>query len=86
MPQIEFITTFVKICANDENKSEELYKVLIGLIGDLGQAFGSKLIGFLSDSLIIKLLQEAMSPEYEKTEINSTARWTQQVCSCSYYH
>ena len=72
---IEGIINFVKICCEDQDKSEEVLSGLIGLIGDLGQAFGNKLIGFLSDKLIVKTVQEGTQFE----DVAKTARWTQGV-------
>lgn len=67
----------MKICAEDEDKTDELFKCVVGIIGDLGKVFGSKLLPFLTDPVIIKTVQEAAALE----EVTDLAKWTQQVSS-----
>eukprot|EP01035_Chromulina_nebulosa_P017784 gene17784-23391_t len=75
IPQLESITAFIKQCAQDDDKSDDVLKGIVGLIGDIGKVYGVRVISFLSDRVIIKTVQESVAIE----EISDLSRWTQQI-------
>jgi importin subunit beta-1 len=77
LPHLDSISNLVKRCAEDQDKSDELHKTVVGLIGDLGTVFGARMVHFLTDHIIIKTVQEGLADE----DINELSRWTMTV-SC----
>lgn len=43
VPALDAIVELLQRSTNDENKSEEVLKAAVGLLGDLGQIFGSRM-------------------------------------------
>lgn len=75
LPAIEAIIEFLRRSATDENRSEDVLKSAVGLLGDLGQTFGSKMSQVYVQPFVQPLILQAISYE----EINETAKWTQSV-------
>jgi len=77
-PYLESITTFMKLCATgSEEMSDDILSRLVGLIGDLGQAYGSKMAMFFSDPSIIAKVQEASGSDDSK--IRELSKWAHHV-------
>lgn len=70
---LETIVDFMKRSGEDENRSEDVLKSVVGLIGDLGQAFGPRMKVTFSAPFINALLKEALTVDQE------TAYWAQTV-------
>ena len=80
-PAIESIIEFLQRSAMDENRSDEVLKSAVGLIGDLGQTFGAKMIPVFNQPFIQPLILQGISYE----EIKDTAKWAQQVSGYMLY-
>lgn len=74
-PAIEAIVEFLHRSALDENRSDEVLKSAVGLIGDLGQTFGSKMMPVFTQPFIQPLILQGLGFE----DIKDTAKWAQQV-------
>ena len=74
IPYLDQITKFVKVCAEYPQKSDELHKNLIGIIGDLAKFYGHSLKAFIADKSITTTIQEAASEEDMKDLVGYTQR------------
>ncbi len=75
LPAMDAVIEFLRRSATDENRSEDVLKSAVGLLGDLGQTFGSKMAPVYTQPFVQPLILQAISYE----EINETAKWTQSV-------
>lgn len=76
IPFFEKILDFIQRCAVDPHHSSLVLKALVGLLGDMGNCFGTKMYGVLTQPFVQQVLQEAMS---EEEDIRTIANWTQSV-------
>lgn len=72
MPHLEALLAFMELCSTDENKTIEVVKNCIALLGDLGQFFGNKMNGIYEQQYINQLVQEGM----QNPELNEITSWT----------
>jgi importin subunit beta-1 len=75
-PQIEAIFNFINRIGSNENKSTEVLKCVVGLIGDIGQTYGKRARQYLQNAVVMKLLQEGNAEE----DIHEIAVWAHSVC------
>eukprot|EP01038_Epipyxis_sp_PR26KG_P008524 gene8524-11521_t len=76
LPAIDNIVEFLNRSASDDNRTEDVLKASVGLIGDLGQTYGARMKVIFSQSFIAALIQEGLGME---DDIKQTAAWAQQV-------
>lgn len=74
IPAIDTIIDFLR-SASDEHRSDEVLKAAIGLLGDLGQIFGNKMLAVYNQPFVNILLQQGSQIE----EISDVANWAQNV-------
>eukprot|EP01041_Mallomonas_annulata_P000250 gene250-463_t len=77
IPFLERIIDFVSRCAKDEHRSPQVLKAVVGLLGDMGQAFGPRMYHVLHQPFFHTLVQEAISQGDNTTRQLGT--WTQSV-------
>jgi hypothetical protein len=73
---LEVIIEFLKRSAEDPNRSGEVLKNAVGLLGDLGQTYGNKMLPIYQQQFIAKLIEEAYQ---NGTDAQETARWAHSV-------
>jgi hypothetical protein len=66
----------LKRSAEDQNRSGEVLKSAVGLLGDLGQIYGVKMQGVYNQPFVAKLIEEAAHNGSESQEV---ATWTRSV-------
>jgi importin subunit beta-1 len=79
IPYLEAITEFMHRSAADENRSSDVLKAAVGLLGDLGQTFGSKMLPLYQMPFVPLMIQQAAQADEDIQEI---AQWTQTVRHC----
>ena len=67
---------FLHRSAADQNRSSEVLKSAVGLLGDLGQTFGAKMQGLYQMNFVPLLIQQAATAD---EEIREVAQWAQTV-------
>lgn len=77
LPSLEHITSFLLLCAQGDEVDDDMLTRMVGLIGDLRQAFGNRLNHFYSDPSIVKIIQTAMASDDER--LAQLAKWAQSV-------
>ena len=75
MPAIEQIVNLIHKSTSDTNCVPSVLKAAIGLLGDLGSAFGSRMHQIFSQPYIAQLLQEGR--QYD--EMTTIVNWTHGV-------
>ena len=75
MSSLDGTIEFMVRCANDENRSSGVYKAVVGLLGDLGDAFGVKMFTVFSQPFVLNLVTEATKDE----DMKDIAMWTYKV-------
>ncbi|KAF7725991.1 karyopherin beta [Apophysomyces ossiformis] len=70
---------FMNAIATDPNRSDSLTRALIGLLGDLAEAFGGPLKQFFQADWVPILLREARTGRHYSTTTKETARWTKEM-------
>lgn len=70
------IVDFLRRSAEDTNRSGEVLKSAIGLLGDLGQAFGNKMLEVYNMPFVASLIQEGSQ---NGSDTQDVAEWTQSV-------
>lgn len=73
IPYLDRILDFISRCACDEFRNSSVVKAVIGLLGDLGQAFGPRMQPILSQSFVSVIMQEGTTMEDPSTR--SLANW-----------
>jgi hypothetical protein len=76
-PAIATIFEFAINCARDEHKDTDVFKNALGVLGDLGQAYGRYMQGMFRHPTVAIAIEEGLKEE----ETNSAADWAKQVCS-----
>lgn len=88
-PYVEGMASFIGQCTNDPYCNESVSKAAVGLVGDLGSSFGSKLRHIYSVPYFMQFLQRMASTHPEWSSLTS---WAIDVCDfynsfcCSYAH
>ena len=72
---IETIVEFILRCAQDENRTSSVRKAAVGVLGDLGDAFGVKMNQVYGQPFILQLVASAAGDE----DSREVALWTQKV-------
>eukprot|EP00607_Mallomonas_marina_P010538 CAMPEP_0182418286 /NCGR_PEP_ID=MMETSP1167-20130531/2761_1 /TAXON_ID=2988 /ORGANISM="Mallomonas Sp, Strain CCMP3275" /LENGTH=853 /DNA_ID=CAMNT_0024592429 /DNA_START=51 /DNA_END=2612 /DNA_ORIENTATION=- len=76
VPFLDRIVEFVQRCATDVHRSPQVLKAVIGLLGDMGHSFGSRMHGVLSMPFVPQLLQEGSQQDDSTRQL---VQWTQSV-------
>ncbi|KAI9255644.1 armadillo-type protein [Phascolomyces articulosus] len=79
LPYMQGIFHFMNALALDPNRSDSLTRALIGLLGDLADAFGPQIKQFLQAEWIPHLLREARTSRHYGTSTKETARWAKEM-------
>lgn len=79
LPFVEGIVEFLHRSAADENRSSEVLKSAVGLLGDLGQTFGAKMQPLYVMPFVSMLIQQGAQAD---AEIQEVAQWAQSVSVC----
>jgi importin subunit beta-1 len=80
MPYISQIFTFMSICYHDIEKSVEMIRSSIGLLGDLAETFPSgELKMFLTQDWIQAMLKEGRTNRALPAKTRETARWAKEM-------
>lgn len=69
------IVEFIIRCTQDENQTPNVRKAAVGVLGDLGDAFGVRMYQVYAQPFILKLVSSAV--EYEDSR--DVALWAQKV-------
>jgi hypothetical protein len=77
LPFLDGMVEFLHRSAADENRTSEVLKACVGLLGDLGQTFGSKMQQLYQMPFVPMLLQQAQ--QQGDDDIQEVAQWTQSV-------
>ena len=75
MIALEGIVDFMARSTASENKSVEIVKAAVVLLGDLGQIFGKRVINVFKQPFVSKLIQEGLGDE----DVREIAGWAQTV-------
>lgn len=70
------IIDFLRRSTEDSNRSGEVLKSAIGLLGDLGQAFGNKVLPVYNMPFVASLIQEGSQ---NGSDTQDVAEWAQSV-------
>ncbi|KAI7885662.1 ARM repeat-containing protein [Lichtheimia hyalospora FSU 10163] len=73
------IFQFLQAIALDPHRSDSLTRAVIGLLGDLADAFGGQLKQFFQVDWIPHLLREARTSRHYNTTTKETARWAKEM-------
>lgn len=82
LPFVEGIVEFLHRSAADENRSNDVLKSAVGLLGDLGQTFGAKMQPIYKMPFVPMLIQQGA--QSDQPEIQEVAQWAQSVSSIIY--
>ena len=72
---VDGIVDFTARTAVNEHKSSEVVKAAVGLLGDLGQTFGKRVLQLFREPFVNGLIQEGLADE----EVREIAIWAQQA-------
>ena len=72
---LDGIVDFMARSTASEYKSIEIVKAAVGLLGDLGQIFGKRVINVFKQPFVSTLIQEGLVDE----DVRETALWAQTV-------
>lgn len=62
---------------DDKNKSSEVLKTAVGVLGDLGQTFGKRMHNLYLQPFVSSLVQQALTDEED--DVKQVADWSQSV-------
>ncbi|KAI9314920.1 armadillo-type protein [Dichotomocladium elegans] len=79
MPYMQGVFQFMNALALDTNRSDSLTRALIGLLGDLADAFGKQLSVAFQADWIPQLLREARTSRHYGQGTKETARWAKEM-------
>jgi hypothetical protein len=82
LPFLDGMVEFLHRSAADENRTSEVLKACVGLLGDLGQTFGSKMQQLYQMPFVPMLLQQAQ--QQGDDDIQEVAQWTQSVSTACF--
>lgn len=72
-PHVVAIAEFLMRVAGDTNKTDDVLKNLVGLMGDLAKVYKAKIATILNQQVFVAALSEGCLHEDE--DIVSTAKW-----------
>ena len=78
LPFVEGIVEFLHRSTVQPHTSNDVIKSAVGLLGDLGQTFGSKMQPVYQMPFVPALIQQAAVAD---SDIQEVAQWTQSVSS-----
>ncbi|KAI8384226.1 armadillo-type protein [Radiomyces spectabilis] len=76
---IPYIFSFLKSIAIDPHRSDSLTRAVVGLLGDLAEAFGSQIKQFLQEEWIPVFLREVRVSRHFGTSTKETSRWAKEM-------
>eukprot|EP01039_Chlorochromonas_danica_P011194 gene11194-12482_t len=76
LPALETIVEFVHRSSVDTNRSEEVIKSAVGLLGDLGQSFGAKMLPVFEQPWTSQLIKHALQAGINAEEV---ANWAHSI-------
>jgi importin subunit beta-1 len=76
LPALETIVDFIQRSACDQNRSDEVLKSSVGLLGDLGQSFGAKMLPVFQMPFVNTIINQALTEGIGAEEV---ANWTKSV-------
>lgn len=82
LPALETIVEFIHRSSVDANRSEEVIKSAVGLLGDLGQSFGAKMLPVFEQPWTSQLIKHALQAGINAEEV---ANWAHSVSSWFYF-
>lgn len=74
---VEAIVGFVSFVWNDPNKSDEVIRGAVGVLGDLAHALGSKVRDVLKHEIVQGIINECVTSRDQQTR--EVAKWAKQV-------
>lgn len=77
VPALESINAFLNRSAGAEDRPSEVVKAACGLIGDLAQTFGNRMLQMFAQPFITQILQNGLADEDEG--VQQIASWAQRV-------
>lgn len=77
IPFVQNIVQFCGIISADVNRTENIVRLALGVLGDLGQALGSKVKQPLTQPFVKQLISEGMKGEEQSTK--ESAQWAKEV-------
>jgi hypothetical protein len=83
LSSLDVVIDFVRRSAEDNNRSAEVLKSAVGLLGDLGQIYGVKIQAIYNQPFVAKLIEEAMHNGDDSLQI---ATWARSVGSVLGFH
>jgi len=78
IPFLDRMVEFVQRCSTDPHRSPTVLKAVIGLLGDMGHSFGSRLNSTLTQPYIGAVLQEGLTMDDSTRQL---VQWTQTIIS-----
>lgn len=75
-PYIETIMDLLRRL-DDKNKSSEVLKTAVGVLGDLGQTFGKRMHNLYLQPYVSSLVQQALVDDED--DVKQVADWAQQM-------
>ena len=72
---LETIVDFIMRCTQDENRTSSVRKAAVGVLGDLGDAFGVKMVQLYEQTFVLQLVASAAADE----DSREVALWTQKA-------
>eukprot|EP01130_Rhizamoeba_saxonica_P006016 TRINITY_DN2383_c0_g1_i1.p1 TRINITY_DN2383_c0_g1~~TRINITY_DN2383_c0_g1_i1.p1 ORF type:complete len:876 (+),score=186.89 TRINITY_DN2383_c0_g1_i1:279-2630(+) len=75
---IDPIDAIVKNIASDHNRTDEVSRTALGLVGDIARCFGSPVRETVNSGAVHSLLSIYSQPNYDE-QSNEVARWTQKM-------
>lgn len=76
LPALETVVEFIQRSACDSNRTDEVVKASVGLLGDLGQSFGAKMAPVYAMPWAMQLVNHALTGNINAEEV---ANWTKSV-------
>ncbi|RYG64906.1 hypothetical protein EON64_13025 [archaeon] len=82
MPSLMGVAEFIQRAGCDSNRSDEVLKSCVGLIGDMGQSYGAKIQSFLQQEFVSKLINDALLGQCNAEEVANWAKSVSFVLCC----
>ncbi|CAO3614146.1 unnamed protein product [Cunninghamella blakesleeana] len=78
-PYVPNILQFMSSLAMDPNRSDDLNRALIGLLGDLAETFGGHIKAYLVADWVSRLLKDGRIGRHSSKATKDTARWAKEM-------
>ncbi|KAI8092520.1 armadillo-type protein [Halteromyces radiatus] len=79
LPHMDSIFQFISSLSYDQNRSDDLTRALIGLVGDLAETFGGHIKIYLSNEWVAKLLKDGRIGRHTTKATKDTSRWAKEM-------